>query len=173
MNLTELTIDPLHNLLVKRETSAVEVAQAHFDHIERRDKEVRAFLQLCPERALQQASKIDRQLAAGEPLGPLGGIPVAVKDVILTRGAAEHLRLEDSCELRRPLRCPRRGKVGGGRRGHSRQDELRRIRDGIFNGKLRFFHHPQPSRFNPSPRRIEWRFSRGGRGEYGRGVSWL
>lgn len=86
MNLTELTIDPLHNLLVKRETSAVEVAQAHFDHIERRDKEVRAFLQLCPERALEQASKIDRQLAAGEPLGPLGGIPVAVKDVILTRG---------------------------------------------------------------------------------------
>ena len=87
MNLTELTIDPLHNLLVKRETSAVEVAQAHFAHIERRDKEVRAYLQLCPERALQQASKIDRQLAAGEPLGPLGGIPVAVKDVILTRGA--------------------------------------------------------------------------------------
>ena len=86
MNLIELTIDPLHNLLVKRETSAVEVAQAHFDHIERRDKEVRAYLQLCPERALKQASKIDRQLAAGEPLGPLGGIPVAVKDVILTRG---------------------------------------------------------------------------------------
>ena len=82
MNLTELTIDPLHDLLVKRETSAVEVAQAHFEHIERCDKEVRAYLQLCPERALQQASKIDRQLAAGEPLGPLGGIPVAVKDVI-------------------------------------------------------------------------------------------
>ena len=60
MNLTELTIDALHNLLVKRETSAVEVAQAHFDHIERRDKEVRAFLQLCPERALEQASKIGR-----------------------------------------------------------------------------------------------------------------
>ena len=86
MNLTELTIDPLHELLVKRKASAVEIAKAHFEHIERRDKEVRAYLQLCPERAMQQASKIDRQLAAGEPLGPLGGIPVAVKDVILTRG---------------------------------------------------------------------------------------
>ena len=57
MNLTELTIDPLHELLVQRKTSAVEVAKAHFDHIERRDKEVRAYLQLCPERALEQASQ--------------------------------------------------------------------------------------------------------------------
>jgi aspartyl-tRNA(Asn)/glutamyl-tRNA(Gln) amidotransferase subunit A len=80
-------MDPLHELLVKRKTSAVEVAKAHFEHIERRDKEVRAYLQLCPERALEQASKIDRQLATGEPVGPLAGIPVAVKDVILTRGA--------------------------------------------------------------------------------------
>jgi aspartyl-tRNA(Asn)/glutamyl-tRNA(Gln) amidotransferase subunit A len=87
MNLTELTIDPLHELLVKRKVSAVEVAKAHFEHIERRDNEVRAYLQLCPERALAQAAKIDRQLAAGEPVGPLAGIPVAVKDVILTRGA--------------------------------------------------------------------------------------
>ena len=86
MNLTELSIDQLHDLLAKGKTSAIEIAKAHFDHIERCDQEVRAYLHLSPERALQQASKIDQQLAAGEPLGPLGGIPVAVKDVILTRG---------------------------------------------------------------------------------------
>jgi len=86
MDLTELTIDPLRELIAQRQASAVEVAQAHFEHIERRDKEVRAYLQLCPERALERASQIDRQIAAGEPVGALAGIPVAVKDVILTRG---------------------------------------------------------------------------------------
>jgi len=87
MNLTELTIDSLRELIVERKASAVEVARAHFDHIERRDKEVRAYLQLCPERALEQAAKIDRQIAAGEPVGALAGIPIAIKDVILVRGA--------------------------------------------------------------------------------------
>ena len=87
MNLTELTIDSLRELIVERKASAVEVARAHFDHIERRDKEVRAYLQLCPERALEQAAKIDRQIAAGEPVGALAGVPIAIKDVILARGA--------------------------------------------------------------------------------------
>ena len=86
MNLTELTIDSLHELLVNRKASAVEITQAHFAEIERRDKEVRGFLELCPERALDRAAAVDRRLAAGEPLPPLAGIPVAVKDVILTRG---------------------------------------------------------------------------------------
>ncbi len=86
MNLTELTIDSLRELIVQRKVSATEVARAHFDHIERRDKEVRAYLQLCPERALEQAARIDRQIAAGEPVGALAGIPVAIKDVILARG---------------------------------------------------------------------------------------
>jgi aspartyl-tRNA(Asn)/glutamyl-tRNA(Gln) amidotransferase subunit A len=86
MNLTDLTIDALRDLIVQRKVSAVEVARAHFDHIEKRDKEVRAYLQLCPERALEQAARIDRQIAAGEPVGALAGIPVAIKDVILARG---------------------------------------------------------------------------------------
>jgi len=86
MNLTELTIDSLRGLIVQRKVSASEVARAHFELIEKRDKEVRAYLQLCPELALEQAAKIDRQIAAGDPVGVLAGIPVAIKDVILTRG---------------------------------------------------------------------------------------
>jgi len=86
MDLTALTIGQIRDLLDRRAASAVEVAQAHFHRIAEKDKEVRAYLILCPERALEQAEKIDRQLAAGEPLGPLAGIPVAVKDVILARG---------------------------------------------------------------------------------------
>ncbi len=86
MNLTELTIDSLRQLIVERKVSASEVVRAHFELIEKRDKEVRAYLQLCPELALEQAAKIDRQIAAGDPVGALAGIPVAIKDVILTRG---------------------------------------------------------------------------------------
>jgi len=86
MNLTELTIDSLRELIVQRKVSASEVVRAHFELIEKRDKEVRAYLQLCPELALEQAAKIDRQIAAGDPVGVLAGIPVAIKDVILTRG---------------------------------------------------------------------------------------
>jgi len=137
MNLTELTIDSLHELLVKRQASAVEIAKAHFEHIERRDKEVRAYLQLCPELAFRQASEIDRQLAAGEPLGPLGGIPVAVKDVILTEARAT-LAPRRFWRITSPLMMPRRGKAGGGRGSHPGQDELRRIRHGILNRELRF-----------------------------------
>src|SRR5215471_11295077 len=86
MDLTALTIGKIRDLLTRKQVSAQELVWAHLRYIEDRDKDVRAYLSLCPERALEQARRIDAQLAAGEPLPPLGGVPVAVKDVILTRG---------------------------------------------------------------------------------------
>jgi len=86
MDLTGLTIGEIRERLTRREISAEELVRAHFARIETRDKEVRAYLHLSPERALEQARKIDAKVAAGEPLPPLAGVPVAVKDVILTRG---------------------------------------------------------------------------------------
>src|ERR1019366_2777904 len=44
------------------------------------------FLPLCEERALAQAGRIDAMAADGKPLPPLGGVPVAIKDVMVTRG---------------------------------------------------------------------------------------
>jgi len=87
MDLTTLTISQIRELLMGRQATAVEIAQAHLAHIEQKDKEVRAYLSLCPERALAQARKVDQGIAAGEALAPLAGVPVAVKDVILTRGS--------------------------------------------------------------------------------------
>ncbi len=87
MDLTALTIDQLQELLASKQASAVEVVRAHLERIEERDARVRAYLTLTPERALAQARKVDEQIARREPLAPLSGIPVAVKDVILTRGA--------------------------------------------------------------------------------------
>jgi aspartyl-tRNA(Asn)/glutamyl-tRNA(Gln) amidotransferase subunit A len=88
MDLTTLTISQIRDLLDKRQASAAEIARAHFARIGEQDKQVRAYLSLCPDRALAQAKKVDEAIAAGEPVGPLAGVPVAVKDVILTRGIA-------------------------------------------------------------------------------------
>ncbi len=85
-NLTNLTIEEIHGALAKREASAEEIARAHIDRIRTDDPRVRSYLSTCEEKALEQARAVDRQIAAGEPLRPLSGVPVAVKDVILTRG---------------------------------------------------------------------------------------
>jgi len=86
MELTALAIDEIRNLLTLKKLSAEDLVRAHLDRIEQKDREVRAYLTLCPDRALEQAKKIDRLVAAGEPLPPLAGVPAAVKDEIVTRG---------------------------------------------------------------------------------------
>ena len=60
--------------------TATEVARAALDAIERRDPEVRAFLQVSADLALEAAAATDARRAAGEALGPLAGVPVAFKD---------------------------------------------------------------------------------------------
>src|SRR3954464_5065501 len=64
------------------ELSAVEVTQAHLDRITAVDDAVHAFLHVDTEGALAQARRVD----AGEVRGPLAGVPLALKDVIVTRG---------------------------------------------------------------------------------------
>ncbi len=86
MELTNLSISAIQDLLTRRQASAEEVARAHLDAIQQKDAAVRAYLAVAGERAIEQARAMDRRLAAGEPLGPLAGVPMAVKDVILIRG---------------------------------------------------------------------------------------
>ncbi|HET7529404.1 MAG TPA: Asp-tRNA(Asn)/Glu-tRNA(Gln) amidotransferase subunit GatA [Mycobacteriales bacterium] len=68
--------------IAAREVSAVEVAQAHLDRIAEVDERVHAFLHVDTDGALAQARRVD----AGELTGPLAGVPLALKDVIVTRG---------------------------------------------------------------------------------------
>lgn len=68
------------------EVSAVEVAQAHLDRIEAVDKKVNAFLHVDTEGALSAAKAVDEKRAKGEELGPLAGVPLALKDVFTTKG---------------------------------------------------------------------------------------
>jgi aspartyl-tRNA(Asn)/glutamyl-tRNA(Gln) amidotransferase subunit A len=81
-----MTAADLGRALAAGELSAVDAARAHLDRIAAVDERVHAFLHVDAEGALDAAAAVDRARAAGEPLGPLAGVPVAVKDVVTTRG---------------------------------------------------------------------------------------
>ncbi|MED7954300.1 Asp-tRNA(Asn)/Glu-tRNA(Gln) amidotransferase subunit GatA [Kitasatospora sp. NPDC058201] len=74
------------NAVATGEVSAVEVAQAHLDRIDAVDKKVNAFLHVDTEGALSAARAVDEKRARGEELGPLAGVPLALKDVFTTKG---------------------------------------------------------------------------------------
>jgi aspartyl-tRNA(Asn)/glutamyl-tRNA(Gln) amidotransferase subunit A len=70
-----------------RELSSVEVIRAHLERIAAVDPDVHAFLHIDGERALQAATRIDTKIARGEHVGPLAGVPLALKDVLTYAGA--------------------------------------------------------------------------------------
>jgi len=80
------TLATVRDALLGKKVSARELAQDFYAHIARRNPELNAFLTLCPERAYAQADLVDAAIAKGNPLGPLAGVPVAIKDVISTQG---------------------------------------------------------------------------------------
>jgi aspartyl-tRNA(Asn)/glutamyl-tRNA(Gln) amidotransferase subunit A len=72
--------------LANKDVSAVDLANEHFARIESVDGDVHAFLHLDKEGALAQAKSVDEKRAAGEKLGPLAGVPLALKDVMAQKG---------------------------------------------------------------------------------------
>ena len=86
MELTRLTAAQLSAALAAGEVSAAEVTRAHLDRIAATDAKVHAFLHVAADAALAAAASIDQRRASGERLGPLAGVPVAVKDVFTTAG---------------------------------------------------------------------------------------
>ena len=77
----------LAGLIASGLASSREVTQAHLDRIDAVDGSVRAFLHVDGERALAAADAVDAKRAAGEPLGPLAGVPLAIKDIFCLTGA--------------------------------------------------------------------------------------
>ncbi|MCC2668688.1 MAG: aspartyl/glutamyl-tRNA(Asn/Gln) amidotransferase subunit [Armatimonadetes bacterium] len=84
--LWELGARELRDKIAAGEVSCREVADAHLGRAELVDGDVRAFVTLTTEAALEQADRWDQARAAGEELPPLAGVPVALKDNFCTRG---------------------------------------------------------------------------------------
>ena len=85
-NVATLNADQVRKGLEAREFSAVELTSSALEFARAENPKTNAYLTFCPERALAAAERVDKKLAAGEDPGPLAGVPVAVKDVIVTRG---------------------------------------------------------------------------------------
>ena len=80
------TIDSIRAGLDAKQFSAEEIARQTLAFAEAENSKTNAYLTLSPERALAAARRVDEKLATEEDPGPLAGVPVAIKDVILTRG---------------------------------------------------------------------------------------
>ncbi|ABQ28467.1 Asp-tRNA(Asn)/Glu-tRNA(Gln) amidotransferase subunit GatA [Geotalea uraniireducens] len=85
MELFELTIHELHDKLKKKEVSSVEATRALLARIDAVEPRVNAFITVTPEEALKNAEAADRRIAAGD-MQLLTGIPIALKDIFLTKG---------------------------------------------------------------------------------------
>jgi aspartyl-tRNA(Asn)/glutamyl-tRNA(Gln) amidotransferase subunit A len=85
-DIPSLTVGRVREGLTRREFSAAELAEEALRFAEAENPKTNAYLHLSRERALAAARRVDEKLAKGEDAGVLGGVPVAVKDVILTRG---------------------------------------------------------------------------------------
>ena len=85
-DLTRLSAAALADALARRELSSVEVTSACLDRIAAVDGDVHAFLHVASESALETARGVDARRARGEALPTLAGVPIAVKDVMTTRG---------------------------------------------------------------------------------------
>jgi aspartyl-tRNA(Asn)/glutamyl-tRNA(Gln) amidotransferase subunit A len=81
-----LTVGLIREGLTRKEFSAVDVATAALEFAERENPKTNAYLTFSSERALEAANRVDRQIAKGEHLGELAGVPLGVKDVIVTKG---------------------------------------------------------------------------------------
>jgi len=81
-----LSITSARDSIATKKVSARELADDYFKRIAARNGELNAYLTLCEERAYKQADRVDAMVAAGKSLPPMAGVPIAVKDVISTRG---------------------------------------------------------------------------------------
>ena len=86
MNVATLTMDQVREGLKAKTFSATELTRASIEHAEQENPKTNAYLTFSPERALRAALAVDHKIAAGEDAGPLAGVPIAIKDVILTKG---------------------------------------------------------------------------------------
>jgi aspartyl-tRNA(Asn)/glutamyl-tRNA(Gln) amidotransferase subunit A len=81
------TLAELRAGIVAGTTKAADLAVSYYERIDKKNPRLNVYLSLTKERALAQAARVDEAAAKGDPLGPLAGIPVGIKDVLVMQGA--------------------------------------------------------------------------------------
>src|SRR3954471_21257692 len=80
------TISSLAEAVRARKTKSRELTEAYLERVARLDAALGSYLLVAGDAARKRADEIDRAIAAGEPVGPLGGVPIALKDIFVTKG---------------------------------------------------------------------------------------
>lgn len=86
IDLNLLTVESTRTAVEQRQVTATALAEGFYSKIAADDNEVHAYLTLSKQRALAQAANIDAMADKGEPLPPLAGVPLGIKDVMVTKG---------------------------------------------------------------------------------------
>lgn len=86
LQLNGLTAHELHDKLINKEVSSVEITEAVYKRIDEVDDKIKAFVTLTRETALDKAREVDSKISSGEKIGPLEGIPLVIKDNMCTDG---------------------------------------------------------------------------------------
>lgn len=79
-------IKELHSQLINKEIACAKLMWDYLDVIDKTNKELNSFLTVCEKEAMEQARRVDKKIEKGEAIGILEGIPIAIKDTIITQG---------------------------------------------------------------------------------------
>jgi aspartyl-tRNA(Asn)/glutamyl-tRNA(Gln) amidotransferase subunit A len=86
MEIVELTVHELKEKIKNKELTITQIVQAYIEEIEKKEKDVQAFVTIQKKEALEKAKELDEKISKGEDIGKLTGIPIGIKDNICTKG---------------------------------------------------------------------------------------
>lgn len=84
MKLAELTIKEAHEAIKDKKISSIELTNEIINRIDEKESKIDAYITLTPDIALKKAKKVDKLISENQKISPLAGIPVSIKDVIIT-----------------------------------------------------------------------------------------
>jgi hypothetical protein len=167
--LAALTLDALGARFRAGEATPSDAARDHLARIEAHDPRVRAFVAVTRDLALAQAAEADARFKAGKPLGPLDGVPIALKDLFCTRGIRTAVGSKILETFVPPYDCTayqRLRAAGAVLLGKLNMDEFAM---GSSTENSAYFTTPQPMGPGPRARRLLGRLLRRGGGRPRRG----